>query len=67
MNNAVGESLGLAMNQSTKPRMTLINDSTSFRETKVCEITHEFEETTEAVADPQAAEEAKEDAKSDDE
>jgi hypothetical protein len=55
------------MNQSTKPRMTLINDSISFRETKMCEITHEFEEPTEAVADPQAAEEAKEDAKADDE
>lgn len=67
LNAAVGESLGLAMTQSTKPKMTLINDSTSFRETKMCEITHEYEEAKEAVADPQAAEEAKEDAKMDDE
>jgi len=54
------------MTQSTKPRMTLVNDSTSFRETKMAEITHEFEEPAEVVADPQA-EEGKEDAKMDDE
>ena len=50
------------MASAVKPKMTLRNDTKNFRETKNCEVTHEYEEAKQAEADPQA-EEAKEEAK----
>jgi hypothetical protein len=32
--------------------MTLKNDTKNFRETKMCEVTHEYEEVKQAEADP---------------
>lgn len=56
------------MASSVKPKMTLKNDAKNFRETKNCEVTHEYEEAKQAEADPQAdeaMEEAKDEAKAD--
>ena len=58
LDNALGESLGLALNQSSKPKMTLINEVTAFRDNKVCEVMHDYEEAKEGAADPQAQEQA---------
>jgi hypothetical protein len=40
------------MAQAVKPKMTLKNDTKNFRETKMCEVTHEYEEVKQAEADP---------------
>jgi hypothetical protein len=59
LNGSLGDSLGLALNQSSKPKMTLVNEVTALRDNKVCEVIHDYEETKEAV-DPQAEQKAKE-------
>lgn len=40
--------------------MTLINEVTALRDNKVCEVIHDYEETKEAVVDPQAEQKAEE-------
>lgn len=44
INEALSENLGLALNQSTKPKLTLSLDSKGFKDIKVCEIAVDYEE-----------------------